>query len=258
MKNQLRYGLLRFLKGLTRTVYRHELYWIHREPSPPWNDLRLVAFLNHTSLYEWLFVGLAPNHLLHRVAFHAVIPAADVTLARPAVGPFLKALAPEVLPITRQADHTWEAVLDRVHSERMVLILPEGRMMRANGLDKHGRPMTVRGGIADILLALGSGKMLLAYSGGLHHVQVPGQRTPRLFKTLRIALEMVDIAEYVDSLGASAKHPVAFKRTVIADLEHRRDYYCPQLAPDQPSRAPRLLPPLEVPTTSEEEVPTQA
>jgi hypothetical protein len=33
----------------------------------------------------------------------------------------------------------------------MVLMAPEGRMKRADGLDAHGQPMTVRGGIADIL-----------------------------------------------------------------------------------------------------------
>ena len=33
----------------------------------------------------------------------------------------------------------------------VVVLSPEGRMKRKNGLDKHGRPMTVRGGIGDIL-----------------------------------------------------------------------------------------------------------
>jgi hypothetical protein len=47
----------------------------------------------------------------------------------------------------------------------------------------------VRGGIADILEAIPSGRMLLAYSGGLHHVQAPGEHVPRPFRTLYLNLE---------------------------------------------------------------------
>jgi hypothetical protein len=232
MKNYLRYGMLRGMKLLTKGLYQHELRWIHDEPNHPWNDIRLLALLNHTSLFEWLFLGLAPNPLLRRIACNAMIPAADVTLNRPGIGPFLKALAPEVLPITRQPDHTWDAVLQGADPDKMVVILPEGRMKRANGLDKHGRPMTVRGGIADLLRAIGEGQMLLAYSGGLHHVQIPGEGLPRPFKTLRIALEMLDIPQYLEERGEDELHPAAFKRSVVADLERRRDHYCPQLAPE--------------------------
>jgi len=232
MKNHLRYGMLRGMKILTKAFYEHELLWIGEEVPPPWTDLRLLALLNHTSLFEWLFVGLAPNHLLRRIAHHGLVPAADVTLNRFGVGPFLKALAPEVLPITRQPDHTWDAVLQGADQEKMVVILPEGRMKRASGIDKHGRPMTVRGGIADLLRGIGEGRMLLAYSGGLHHVQVPDEGLPRLFKKMRIALEMLDIQPYLEGLGIDELHPVAFKRAVIADLQRRRDHYCPLLAPE--------------------------
>ena len=66
-------------------------------------------------------------------------------------------------------------MLRQIDPDAMVLILPEGRMKRATGLDSEGKPMTVRGGIADILETIGEGRMLLAYSGGLHHVQAPGR-----------------------------------------------------------------------------------
>ena len=78
----------------------------------------------------------------------------------------------------------------------MVLLAPEGRMKLANGLDPQGKPMTVRGGMADILQIIGSGRMLLAYSGGFHHIQVPRQSLPRPFKTIRIRLEPVDVEAY--------------------------------------------------------------
>ena len=86
--------------------------------------------------------------------------------------------------------------------------------------------MTVRGGIADMLESIGDGRMLLAYSGGLHHVQVPGERWPRLWKTIRMRLEVVDLGVYHRELLAQAG-PEGFKRAVIADLERRRDENCP-------------------------------
>ncbi|MGB5477052.1 MAG: hypothetical protein WBO53_08575, partial [Thermoanaerobaculia bacterium] len=133
-----------------------------------------------------------------------------------------------MLPITRQADRTWKAVLDRVTEDVMIIILPEGRMKRANGLDRHGNPMTVRGGIADILAAIPEGKMLIAYSGGLHHVQVPGQHLPRPFKTLRMNLEEVDIPTYRGSFECNSD-PQEFKHRVKLDLADRRDRHCPDV-----------------------------
>jgi hypothetical protein len=100
-------------------------------------------------------------------------------------------------------------------------------MMRANGLDAEGKPMTVRSGIADLLEAIGKGRMLLAYSGGLHHVQAPGQRLPRLFKRIRMNLEVVDIAAYNAARLAEGGGPKGFRRAVVADLERRRDELCP-------------------------------
>jgi hypothetical protein len=106
-------------------------------------------------------------------------------------------------------------------------------MLRANGLDKNGRPMTVKGGIADIVRSIPQGRMLLAYSAGLHHVQTPGQRIPRIFKTVCMRLETIDIAAYrnrlMDRHGADG-----FKKALVRDLEYRRDRHCFGLAPASP------------------------
>ena len=86
--------------------------------------------------------------------------------------------------------------------------------------------MSVRGGIADILHAVKEGRMLIAYSGGLHHVQIPGQ-VPRIFKTVRLRVENIDIAEYIAEMmrrGGEAE----FKWNVMKDLEARRDQYVPE------------------------------
>ncbi len=226
MKNVFNFLLLFWIKIWSRLLYRFRFRWTGDVVEQPWRqDFRLVAVLNHTSLFEWLFAGGLPNHFLWRIASTGLVPAAKTTLDRPLIGGFFKLLAPHVLAISRESDHTWQEVLDTIDSRCMVLILPEGRMKRANGLDKYGKPMTVRGGIADILQALSGGQMLLAYSGGLHHIQAPGQDLPKIFKTLRMTLESLSIADYKARLGA--EDPEEFKLRVIRDLQRRRNQHCP-------------------------------
>ena len=218
-------SMLTTLKYVSRIFYRYDFAWVGDVPSRPWHDIRLVAFLNHTSLFEPVFLGGVPNHFIWRLAAHGVVPAADKTTGRPLVGLIFKFVAHQVVAITRERDHTWFQLLSAIDPDSMVIIAPEGRMKRANGLDVNGNPMSVRGGIADILLAMKEGKMLIAYSGGLHHVQVPG-RVPRIFKTVRMRLEIVDIARYIDEMmrnGGAAE----FKKNVMRDLDRRRDFYCP-------------------------------
>ena len=218
--------MLLALKYLSRIFYKHDVQFIGDTPRDSWAKIRLVAFLNHTSLFEPVFLGGVPNRFLWRLAAHGVVPAADKTTGRPLVGLVFKFIARHVIAITRERDHTWFAVLDKVDPHSMIIIAPEGRMMRANGLDANGNPMTVRGGIADLLLAVEHGRMLIAYSGGLHHVQIPGHHTVGIFKTVRLRIENLEIADYVAEQMAKGG-PDAFKRNVREDLERRRDLNCP-------------------------------
>jgi len=225
--------MLLMLKFLSRIFYKVDMSFIGETPRDPWADLRLVAFLNHTSLFEPVFLGGVPNRFLWRLAAHGVVPAAEKTTGRPLVGLVFKFIARHVIAITRERDHTWFAVLDKIDPHSMIIIAPEGRMMRANGLDANGNPMTVRGGIADILLAVGHGRMLVAYSGGLHHVQIPGHHTVGIFKTVRMRIENLEIADYIaEHMGKGGAD--AFKRHVREDLERRRDLNCP-VTPDASS-----------------------
>jgi 1-acyl-sn-glycerol-3-phosphate acyltransferase len=228
--------LLAVVKVVARTFYRIDMRWIG-DPGPrPFRGARVVVVLNHTSLYEPLFAGGVPWSFLWRIARHGVVPIAQKTAVRPLVGHFYKLIAHRVISITRERDETWDRVLAQIDPDAMLAMLPEGRMKRASGLDSSGQPMTVRGGIADILESIGSGRMVLAYSGGLHHVQVPGERFPRLWKTIRMRLELVDIASYRAEILAKVG-PSGFKRAVIADLERRRDLYCP-CDPQPPQTVP--------------------
>ena len=232
MREECIYAMLRAIKRLSRLCYRFDINWVNPPPPNPWQHLRLVVFLNHTSLYEPLFVGGFPDRFLQRIAFKGLMPVADKATRRPLMGLFFRMVAQNVVAVTRKQDHTWKQVLATMRADSMVIIMPEGRMMRADGLDKNGQPMTVRGGIADIIQSILSGRMLLAYSAGLHHVQIPGQRKlPRPFKTLRMQLETLDIGEYrrrlMDRYG-----PDGFKRALTHDLETRRDKYCIGRRPD--------------------------
>lgn len=233
MRAYLVFLLLLGVKVLGRTFYRIDMRFIGAGgpggeiPPQPWRHHRLVAILNHTSLYEALFAAGCPNRFLWRLARHGVVPIAQKTSDRALVGRFYGLVANRVVSITRQRDETWSQVLREIDPDAMVVILPEGRMKRANGLDAQGKPMTVRGGIADILESIGEGRMLLAYSGGLHHVQIPGERFPRLFKKIRMNLEVVDIATYREARLAEVDDPRSFKRAVADDLERRRDTFCP-------------------------------
>lgn len=230
MRHYITYGFLLALKGLVRLFYKVDMRWLGDPPADRWEHIRLVVFLHHTSLFEPVFLGGTPNSFIKRVAFHGVIPAADKTLCRPFVGRLFRGLAAHVISITRERDHTWFQVLKKIDPESMVVILPEGRMMRKNGLDSNGQPMTVRGGTSDVLESIGEGRMLIAYSGGLHHIQAPGESIPRVFETARMNLELVDIAQYVSSVmaGRSAEE---FKKAVRDDLERRRKANCPLNGP---------------------------
>jgi hypothetical protein len=220
------FSLLMVLRLLSKIFYRHEVGWVGDVPPKPWKNIRLVAFLNHTSLFEPVFLPIVPPSFVWRVAAHGVVPAADKTTGRPLVGLIFKFISHHVVAITRERDDTWFQVLNKIDPQSMVIILPEGRMKRANGLDANGNPMTVRGGIADILLAMKEGRCLIAYSGGLHHVQIPGHAMVRLFETVRMNLEVVEIADYMAEQMAKGG-PEQFKRNVREDLERRRDLYCP-------------------------------
>jgi hypothetical protein len=226
VRSYLVFLLLSLVKIVSRLFYRIDMRWVGDPPPDRWRHIRLVAVLNHTSLYEPLFAGGVPLSFLWRLARHGLVPIAQKTTVRPLIGHFYKLIAARVVSITRERDESWEKLLAHVDPDAMVALLPEGRMKRASGLDATGNPMTVRGGIADIIEALGAGRMLLAYSGGLHHVQVPGERFPRLWKTIRMRLELVDIAAYRAAMLAKAG-AAGFKRAVVEDLERRRDLLCP-------------------------------
>ena len=224
-KNLLSAGLIFTIKGLARIFYKTEATWITPKEEIDWDKIKVAVILNHTSLFEPLFFSAIPGKKLWRAIDRTVVPVADVTMNRPIIGRLFKTLLPNVVTITRKRDDTWTNVMQLVEGNSLLAIFPEGRMKRANGLDKYGKPMSVKAGIAEILSKIESGKMLIAYSGGLHHVQAPGQIIPKVFKKIKIAFELVDIREYKEALKAENNR--IFRRNVVADLEERMKKHCP-------------------------------
>ncbi len=229
MRRLVPYVLLLTVKGIARLLWTFEAEWVGVPPAGDrWSGIRLVVILNHTSLYEWVFAGIPPNRFLRKIARHGVVPVAAKTLERRWVGKFFGMVAAHVVSLSRQRDETWRSVLDKVGDPKaMVVILPEGRMLRPTGFDADGRPMTIRGGVVDLVDSIPEGRILFAYSGGLHHVQAPGELLPRLFRTVRMSFEVVDVAAYRERMRQRAGATRSFRAAVIADLEQRLLRHCP-------------------------------
>lgn len=217
-----RFLFLAALKLLSRVFYRFETRWVGHHPKEPFAHAQIFILLNHTSLFEPVFTGVLPWSFLWRVARRGVLPGADSTLDRPIVGRLFKAMAPGVLSVTRNRDRSWREFIDKVTDDAIIVMAPEGRMKRRTGLDKYGKPMTVRGGIADVLAHKHEGTMVILYSEGLHHVQAPGER-PKVFETIRLRLEEVRIAAYKSQRRFTT---TGFRERIMADLERRRDLHC--------------------------------
>ena len=211
----IRFLVLMLVKGISILTFRFDVGWFGPRPaSRGWRDVRLVIILNHTSLLEPLFAAVLPIGFLWRIASRGMFPAADLTMNRPITGRIFRIFAPQVISLTRKRDESWQKFLDQINPESVMLFLPEGRMKRTNGLDKHGKPMTVRGGIVDVLQLLGHGKMLITVSGGLHYL--------RFRKRLQLRLSTVEIADYLRQF-TEAGHLNA--KAIIHDLERIRDDY---------------------------------
>ncbi|WP_396588530.1 hypothetical protein [Bermanella sp. R86510] len=222
----IRFLLMLTLKCVCFVFYRYRVEWHSEHTFKHFRDVKLIVFLNHTSLFEPLFIGAAPIPVLWRLSDDLLAPGADITLNdRPIAGKIYHSLFPGLIPISRKKDESWRNFMQLVTDDNLVAILPEGRMKRSSGLDKHGKPMTVRGGVADILEKKHTGNILFIYSGGLHHVQSPGDWRPKVFKTIKANLQIIPIQEYKQSLPFEFGHD--FRDEVVKDMQKRLETHVP-------------------------------
>jgi hypothetical protein len=226
MRKIISFSILSSVKTLSHILFRGKFNWITPAPNKPWSQARLMVFLNHTSLYEPLFIQHLSFSFLWQLVGRINIPGADITLNRPIVGRFWKMMLPNISSVTRKKDDSWINYLNSIKPDSMILIAPEGRMKRPGGLDKFGKPMNVKGGVADILENLNDGAMILCISGGLHHIQTPGQLFPRLFKTIHMNLVYIDIKEYKEKFQLLSQRERKMK--ITQDLQVHLDNNCPK------------------------------
>lgn len=224
MRRLVAFLILASVKVFSHLFYRAHYTWLGETPKDPWNKAKIIVLMNHTSLYEPLYCQAFSFGYLWHLAGHLNVPGADVTLQRPIVGFFWKLMVPNIAPVSRKKDDTWTNYLNSIRPDSIIMIAPEGRMKRPNGLDKNGRPMTVRGGLVDIVESVDSGAMVLCLSGGLHHVQSPGQHLPRLFKSIKMNLTYLDIPHYKLQFPESSRER---KVAMVADLQRRLENDCP-------------------------------
>lgn len=226
MRVLISFVLLSTVKIFASLFYKTEEKWLATEGKKKWDSIRFIVFLNHTSLFEPLYLSMVPFSFLWRLSRKMVAPGADKTLNRPIVGKFWKFLSPGMVSISRKRDDTWKEFMNAIQERSVIIIAPEGRMKRENGLDLNGNKMTVRGGVADVLDNLNEGNMLIAYSGGLHHVQVPGQHFPKLFKTIKMNVEQLDIQKYKAQFEVTGR---AWKKAVVDDMQRRLETNPPHI-----------------------------
>lgn len=224
MRRLIAFLILSTVKVVSHLFFPGNFTWITKHPEDPFKDIRLMVFLNHTSLYEPIYLQALSFSYLWRLAGVMNVPGADVTLERPVVGSFYKLMIPHIAPITRKKDSSWDNYLNTIHPDSVVIIAPEGRMKRPNGLDKFGKPMHVRGGVVDIILSMDRGGMVLCFSGGLHHIQAPGQALPHLFMPIRMNLAYFDIKEYKSRFKGDQREK---KIAIVRDLQQRLENDCP-------------------------------
>lgn len=224
-------------KAACRLFFRYDMEWVGEVPADPWSDLRIIAILNHTSLWEPLLLAVVPNRVVWQLARDGVVPIASKTMDRRGAGLIFRFAGRRVIPVSRKRDVSWQEVMRHCCRQNAItVIFPEGRMLRRTGLDSEGRPMTIRGGIADLLAGIPDGRMLLAYSGGLHHIAAPGDRLPRLFRRITMRLEVLDLPAYRAALGGPLP-PDRFRDRVVEDLTRRRNRHCPVVGPTIPQWA---------------------
>lgn len=243
MKTLITFSVLVLIKLFGKAFYQIRTTWLD-ETRINTKRLKLIILLNHTSLFEPIYLAVLPLSVLWKIARSGVLPGADITMSRPIMGWFFRLVTPSTIPISRRRDKTWRDFLARIEEGSIILIAPEGRMKRPGGLDKQGNPMTVRGGISDVFEQTHQGQILFAYSGGLHHIMTPDEKLPRLFKPIRIALEAIEIDTYKTALGFG-RDPRLLRIEVAKDLEKRRDNHC---IPLEKELERTCLAPVEVPS----------
>ena len=220
--------ILVIVKNIFRLFYRFDVpmkQMTSCEGRIDYSQVKMFIILNHTSLFEPVFLGSYSNRLLWQFAERFVFPVASKTMNNRLFNKIYSNMASKTISVSRKRDATWDHFLQQIDANSMVGIAPEGHMKRPNGLDSKGRPLVIRRGFIDVLEKIGDCKILVLYSHGLHHIQTPGEGFPKLFKRVSGRLELWSRDDFITS--AITKHPEAnTDDSLVKFLTSRRDLFC--------------------------------
>ena len=214
-----RFSILLFLKFFCFVFFFTKVNYKNTK-NIPWEKINLILFLNHTSLFEFIFITIVPIKYLWRMSEKLIFPVADISYDKFLFGNFIKKLGPYPIRISRKRDKSWSYFLRKLTNDKILIFPAEGRMRRKTGLDKDGKPLTVRSGVCDILKKYESCPFLIMYSHGIHHVYAPEDKLPKLFKRISITIEMLSVSDYCKKF---TKDSVLNKKALRSDLDRKRD-----------------------------------
>ena len=106
MRSIIVFLLLLGVRATARLFFRLREDWMPTKPKDMADGTRIVAILNHTSLYEPLIAGYASTKLLWRFARHGVLPVAEKTMKRK-IGIFFRFLVCQIGQPIRSFTSRW-------------------------------------------------------------------------------------------------------------------------------------------------------
>lgn len=78
MQRIIAFFIFATIKTLSMIFFRAEVKWLTPKPKNLWHDIKLFILLNHTSLYEPLFMQIASYSYIWKFVAHMNVPGADV------------------------------------------------------------------------------------------------------------------------------------------------------------------------------------
>src|SRR5665647_593599 len=107
MQRIICFFILVTIKIVSMVFWRLEYKWLNPTPPDPWKKAKMIVLMNHTSLFEPIYVQAFSFSYLWYLSARMNVPGADITLNRPIVGRFWKMMVPNIVAVTRRNDGSW-------------------------------------------------------------------------------------------------------------------------------------------------------
>lgn len=189
---------------LVKILYRCSWTWIGKNSDRGFQDMKALFLMNHTSYADHMIFVLVPINVIYKMFWNARIAVAQHQVKN--FKGLLQYLENNIVPLSRQRDDSWNNYLSNANAKSIFVMYPEGTRMSPEGLDKNGKKVRVKGGVADILELLPDGDIVILYLDGFYEILGAGMKFPKLFKKVRVTAEVVDIAALKHELAYTGRH----------------------------------------------------